>query len=310
MLGRSVAEEIERTGRAPFDDDVVAIANEADLFVLNLECCISARGERWPAAGKPFFFRAPPLAAELLASIGVDCVTLANNHALDYGAEALLDTLEHLANGRRRLRRSRPGPSRRASAAHHHGGRASPHDHRRRRPSARLRGGGRPARHRVRRPPARRARGWLADAVAEPREDPVLVACHWGPNMTVRPPRLHQGRGGGARRRRRDARRRPLRPRLPRRRRPRPLRPRRLRRRLRGRQAAAQRSRPAVPRRAGHARTAHARSRPAQARLLPHPTGTRRRREMDRPPVHGGVRRARDRGHRERGAPSRRPSSR
>src|SRR5688572_8834681 len=96
MLGRSVAEEIERTGRAPLDDDVVAIANEADLFVLNLECCVSERGERWPAAGKPFFFRAPPVAAELLAAIGVDCVTLANNHALDYGAEALLDTLEHL----------------------------------------------------------------------------------------------------------------------------------------------------------------------------------------------------------------------
>src|SRR5688500_8482610 len=96
MLGRTVAEEIGRTGRAPFDDAVVAVAAEADLFVLNLECCVSERGERWPAAGKPFFFRAPPVAAELLAGIGVDCVTLANNHALDYGAEALLDTLEHL----------------------------------------------------------------------------------------------------------------------------------------------------------------------------------------------------------------------
>ena len=309
MLGRSVAEEIERTGRAPFDDDVVAVANEADLFVLNLECCISARGERWPAAGKPFFFRAPPLAAELLASIGVDCVTLANNHALDYGAEALLDTLDHLQAagvacvgagpdqaGARAPRTITAGEHRLTiiAAADHPRDFAAAAD----RPGiafADLQDG---------------TRGWLADAVAEPREDPVLVACHWGPNMTVRPPPPHQGRGGGARRRRRDARRRPLRPRLPRRRRSRPLRPRRLRRRLRGGQAAAQRSRPAVPRRAGHARTAHARSRPAQARLLPHPTGKRRRREMDRPPVHEGVRRARDRGHRERGASSRRPSSR
>ena len=49
----------------------------ADLFVLNLECCISERGARWPSADKPFFFRAPPVAAETLAAAGVDCVTLA-----------------------------------------------------------------------------------------------------------------------------------------------------------------------------------------------------------------------------------------
>src|ERR687886_1471789 len=97
MLGRSVADVIAGTGRPPLDRDVIAAAGEADLFLLNLECCISARGERWRAPGKPFFFRAPPLAAELLAEMGVDCVTLANNHALDYGVDALLDTFEHLA---------------------------------------------------------------------------------------------------------------------------------------------------------------------------------------------------------------------
>jgi poly-gamma-glutamate capsule biosynthesis protein CapA/YwtB (metallophosphatase superfamily) len=100
MLGRAVAEAIDRTGRAPFDPEVLAVAAEADLFVLNLECCVSARGERWPAPGKPFFFRAPPVAAELLAGMGVDCVTLANNHALDYGRDALMDTLEHLRGAR------------------------------------------------------------------------------------------------------------------------------------------------------------------------------------------------------------------
>src|SRR5215218_3179353 len=96
MLGRGVAETIARTRRPPFAPEVAAAAAEADLFVLNLECCISDRGAPWPAPGKPFFFRAPPLAAELLAQIRVDCVTLANNHALDYGPQALLDTLEHL----------------------------------------------------------------------------------------------------------------------------------------------------------------------------------------------------------------------
>jgi hypothetical protein len=40
-------------------DEVVAITRSADLFVLNLECCIAERGTRWPDPRKPFFFRAP-----------------------------------------------------------------------------------------------------------------------------------------------------------------------------------------------------------------------------------------------------------
>jgi len=72
-----------------FDPEIVEIANEADLFVVNLECCVSERGTRWPAPGKVFLFRAPASAAEALARLGVDCVCLANNHALDFGEEAL-----------------------------------------------------------------------------------------------------------------------------------------------------------------------------------------------------------------------------
>jgi poly-gamma-glutamate capsule biosynthesis protein CapA/YwtB (metallophosphatase superfamily) len=97
MLGRKVGEALTAApvGRlvAP---DVVAAARDADLFVLNLECCISERGSPWPNPRKPFFFRAPPRATELLRLLGVGCVTLANNHALDYGTEALADTVAFL----------------------------------------------------------------------------------------------------------------------------------------------------------------------------------------------------------------------
>ena len=97
MLGRKVAEAIARRGVHDLvAEEVVAVAREADLFVLNCECCISDRGARWPDPGKPFFFRAPPQAVSLLTRLGVDCVTLANNHALDYGRDALLDTLAYL----------------------------------------------------------------------------------------------------------------------------------------------------------------------------------------------------------------------
>jgi poly-gamma-glutamate capsule biosynthesis protein CapA/YwtB (metallophosphatase superfamily) len=94
MLGRAVAVALER--RPPQSlvaDEIAELTRAADLFVLNLECCISERGEPVP---KWFNFRAPPQAVETLVHLGVDCVTLANNHALDYGVECLLDTFEHL----------------------------------------------------------------------------------------------------------------------------------------------------------------------------------------------------------------------
>lgn len=97
MLGRDVAAVLESAPpESLFAPEVVAAAREADLVLLNLECCISTRAERWPDPTKPFFFRAPPEAVEALSLLGVDCVTLANNHALDFGPVALVDTLDDL----------------------------------------------------------------------------------------------------------------------------------------------------------------------------------------------------------------------
>lgn len=99
MLGRGVAEQLAKVGpTALFADEVVAAAREADLFVVNLECAISDRGQRWPDPFKPFFFRAPPVAALVLRHLGVGCVNLANNHALDFGQDALADTLRYLSD--------------------------------------------------------------------------------------------------------------------------------------------------------------------------------------------------------------------
>jgi poly-gamma-glutamate capsule biosynthesis protein CapA/YwtB (metallophosphatase superfamily) len=95
MLGRKVAKRLEsEPPESLVAPELVAVAREADFFVLNLECCISERGEPFP--GRGFHFRAPPVAVETLAHLGVDCVTLANNHALDFGPQALVDTFHHL----------------------------------------------------------------------------------------------------------------------------------------------------------------------------------------------------------------------
>jgi Bacterial capsule synthesis protein PGA_cap len=94
MLGRGVAERLPcRPLPCLFSDELVAVAAEADLFLLNLECAISARGQRWPDPRKSFFCRAPPVAVDVLRQIGVSCVTLVNN-ALDFGVDALFDTCD------------------------------------------------------------------------------------------------------------------------------------------------------------------------------------------------------------------------
>src|SRR5207247_532639 len=70
------------------------------LAIANLECCISQRGtptER--LSGKPFFFRGPPAAIRSLEAIGVAAGGPANNPALDYETDALIDTLELLGAG-------------------------------------------------------------------------------------------------------------------------------------------------------------------------------------------------------------------
>jgi hypothetical protein len=104
MLGRGVGQALARTPpEGLVAPEVRAVLGQADLVVLNLECCISERGRPWDAPGKPFWFRAPPRAVELLVLLGADCVTLANNHALDYGIAAagrlvLADPLAAVAN--------------------------------------------------------------------------------------------------------------------------------------------------------------------------------------------------------------------
>ena len=74
----------------------------ADLAVLNLETALTTRGERDPKelenAGDRYHFRAPARALDVLARSGVDVVSVANNHAGDYGRVGLTDTL---AAGRR-----------------------------------------------------------------------------------------------------------------------------------------------------------------------------------------------------------------
>lgn len=75
-------------------EDLLKTMQSADLMCLNNEFTYSTGGE--PLDNKLYTFRANPKRVSLLKEMGVDVVTLANNHVYDYGKQALLDTFSTL----------------------------------------------------------------------------------------------------------------------------------------------------------------------------------------------------------------------
>lgn len=76
--------------------DLLAEMKAADILMVNNEFAYSKRGI--PLEGKAFAFRSRPENVDLLHEMGVDIVSLANNHVYDWGEDALFDTLDTLKN--------------------------------------------------------------------------------------------------------------------------------------------------------------------------------------------------------------------
>jgi poly-gamma-glutamate synthesis protein (capsule biosynthesis protein) len=93
LLAGQAAELIEDEGPAAPFAGVRAVLRGAGLAIGNVECPLAIGGA---PVDKQYTFRAPPSTAAALADAGFDLVTLANNHAMDYGPEALLETLTTL----------------------------------------------------------------------------------------------------------------------------------------------------------------------------------------------------------------------
>ncbi|MBJ6762086.1 CapA family protein [Myxococcaceae bacterium JPH2] len=70
--------------------EVKPLADSGDLFVVNLECPYTTSEDK---LAKNFNFRARPELVNVLIAGGVDAVSLANNHMMDYGPQGLVDTL-------------------------------------------------------------------------------------------------------------------------------------------------------------------------------------------------------------------------
>lgn len=91
MIGRLVNELLTREAPEFPWGNTLPLFHEADWRICNLECCLSDNGEPWPE--KTFHFRSEAKNIAVLKAAGINAVSLANNHALDFGREALRDTL-------------------------------------------------------------------------------------------------------------------------------------------------------------------------------------------------------------------------
>ena len=85
---------IARYGYSRLFDGVRPIISDVDTVILNLETPLSTRGKA--VKNKAYTFRGSPKTAEAMAREKVKAVWLANNHILDFGTDALYDTIRHL----------------------------------------------------------------------------------------------------------------------------------------------------------------------------------------------------------------------
>ena len=75
-------------------EETLELLKSADILLVNNEFTYSTRGK---PLNKAYTFRAHPDNVQYMLDIGADVVSLANNHAYDYGADAFEDTLNTLA---------------------------------------------------------------------------------------------------------------------------------------------------------------------------------------------------------------------
>ena len=95
-LGRMVGQKI-LNGEMDFPFENMALGpDRADIVFANLESQLSDQDGETQDPDHNMIFTGPPTGAMSLVSFGFTHVSTANNHAFDYGKDALLETLERL----------------------------------------------------------------------------------------------------------------------------------------------------------------------------------------------------------------------
>jgi len=93
---KGVAEYIEENGAKNLLSPVMSELNQSDLLIGNLDSALSSGGEE--SFANSVRYRGLPRSIETLKSAGFEFVSLASDHIMDYGQEALDDTISSLNN--------------------------------------------------------------------------------------------------------------------------------------------------------------------------------------------------------------------
>jgi poly-gamma-glutamate synthesis protein (capsule biosynthesis protein) len=93
MLDRDIESMMEAKGAAYPFAAVRDLLADADITIANMEGTFTDSGAQ---ADKFYTFRTAPRLAKGLADAGIDVVSLANNHTMDFGAAGLTDTIAAL----------------------------------------------------------------------------------------------------------------------------------------------------------------------------------------------------------------------
>ena len=95
MLDRGVKRSIYRDFKGDYQIflENLSFLKEADIAFANLEGNLSDQGQD---RGKKYSFRMEPKALEAITEIGLDALSVANNHTADWGQKAFLDTIKRL----------------------------------------------------------------------------------------------------------------------------------------------------------------------------------------------------------------------
>lgn len=107
MLDRTIGDRFREEPEAFELAEIRRLLEPYDIVFANLENPVAFGGERHPIQDPNVCFRAHPDTLDVLARLGVNVVSLGNNHMLDYGPGALAETLEHLDD--RGIRRAGAG---------------------------------------------------------------------------------------------------------------------------------------------------------------------------------------------------------
>lgn len=93
MIGRTVNKIIAKKGCLYIWGTMLEYLQNADLTIVNLETTLTKSNQAIP---KVFNFKSDPHNVQCLVKAGIDVVTLANNHSLDFNVEGLQETIDIL----------------------------------------------------------------------------------------------------------------------------------------------------------------------------------------------------------------------